>query len=87
MPGTFDVGLDVEYTIYGPNNLMTVYDKGDVDRPDSHSLSITLSAGYDISPSLRIETSIQDRYITSFDNNGGDAVNDIALDLSLSCSF
>lgn len=83
MPGAFDVGPNVEYTIYGPNNLMTVYGKGDEDSPDSHSLSVTISAGYDISPSLRIETSIQDRYV----NNDGDAVNDIALDLSPSCSF
>ena len=87
MPGIFDVGLNVEYTIYGPNNLMTVYGKGDGDKPNTHSLTVTLSAGYDITPSVRIETSLADRYITNYDNSSHEPVNDIAFDMTLSCFF
>lgn len=87
MPGIFDVGLDVEYSIHGPNNLMTVYGKGDGDKPNTHSLTVTLSASYDITPSVRIETSLADRYITNYDNSSHEPVNDIAFDMTLSCSF
>ena len=80
--GLYEIGGGAEYRIFGRNNLMTVYMKGDEDGPYTHMLKLSLFSKYEINSNMSVGARAADVMYFNYGNEKGRFENDFSVTLS-----